>query len=120
MPRSSICGAIARISEFAADFADEVEEIDVNPLLARPDGAVALVTGGGRGIGAAVAQMAAVTAMQTADLAPTTAQKTASRMANRQAMDAVARWGTLKGAGLATVNAARRAAGQSAITLPGQ
>ena len=34
------CDAIARISEFAADFAGEVEEIDVNPLLARPDGAV--------------------------------------------------------------------------------
>jgi acyl-CoA synthetase (NDP forming) len=38
----AVCEAIARISEFAADFADEVEEIDVNPLLARPDGAVAL------------------------------------------------------------------------------
>jgi len=38
----SVCEAIARISEFAADYADEVEEIDVNPLLARPDGAVAL------------------------------------------------------------------------------
>jgi acetate---CoA ligase (ADP-forming) len=34
--------AIVRISEFAADYADEVEEIDVNPLLVRPDGAVAL------------------------------------------------------------------------------
>jgi acyl-CoA synthetase (NDP forming) len=38
----AVCEAIARISEFAADFADDVEEIDVNPLLARPDGAVAL------------------------------------------------------------------------------
>ena len=38
----AVCEAIARISEFAADYADEVEEIDVNPLLARPDGAVAL------------------------------------------------------------------------------
>lgn len=38
----SVCEAIARISEFAADYADQVEEIDVNPLLARPDGAVAL------------------------------------------------------------------------------
>lgn len=36
------CEAIARISEFAADHADRVEEIDVNPLLARHDGAVAL------------------------------------------------------------------------------
>lgn len=36
------CEAIARISEFATDFADQVEEIDVNPLLARPDGAIAL------------------------------------------------------------------------------
>ena len=38
----AVCDAIARISEFAADFADEVEEVDVNPLLARPDGAIAL------------------------------------------------------------------------------
>ena len=37
-----VCEAIARISEFAADHADAVEEIDVNPLLARPDGAIAL------------------------------------------------------------------------------
>ena len=36
------CEAIARISEFAVDCADEVEEIDVNPLLVRPDGALAL------------------------------------------------------------------------------
>jgi len=38
----AVCEAIVRISEFAADFPDEVEEIDVNPLLARPDGAIAL------------------------------------------------------------------------------
>ena len=38
----AVCDAIARISEFAADHADQVEEIDVNPLLARPEGAVAL------------------------------------------------------------------------------
>lgn len=38
----AVCDAIARISEFSADHADQIEEIDVNPLLARPDGAVAL------------------------------------------------------------------------------
>jgi len=38
----AVCEAIARISEFAADFSDSIEEIDVNPLLARPDGAIAL------------------------------------------------------------------------------
>jgi acyl-CoA synthetase (NDP forming) len=38
----AVCEAIARISEFAADHADQVEEIDVNPLLARADSAVAL------------------------------------------------------------------------------
>ncbi len=38
----AVCDAIARVSEFAADHAGEVEEIDVNPLLARADGAVAL------------------------------------------------------------------------------
>ncbi len=38
----AVCEAIARISEFAADHADAIEEIDVNPLLALSDGAVAL------------------------------------------------------------------------------
>ena len=38
----AVCEAIVRISEFAGDHADAVEEIDVNPLLARADGAVAL------------------------------------------------------------------------------
>jgi len=38
----AVCDAIARISELAADHADRIEEIDVNPLLARPEGAVAL------------------------------------------------------------------------------
>jgi acyl-CoA synthetase (NDP forming) len=38
----AVCEAIVRISEFAADHADAIEEIDVNPLLARADGAVAL------------------------------------------------------------------------------
>jgi acyl-CoA synthetase (NDP forming) len=39
---AAVCEAIARISEFAADHVDVIEEIDVNPLLARADGAVAL------------------------------------------------------------------------------
>ncbi len=38
----AVCEAVARLSELAADFADTIAEIDVNPLLARPDGAVAL------------------------------------------------------------------------------
>ena len=38
----SVCDTIARVSEFAADHADRIEEIDVNPLLARADGALAL------------------------------------------------------------------------------
>ncbi|MEO8143094.1 MAG: acetate--CoA ligase family protein [Betaproteobacteria bacterium] len=38
----AVCETIARISEFAADHADDVEEIDVNPLLALPEGAIAL------------------------------------------------------------------------------
>lgn len=38
----AVCETIARISEFAADHADVIEEIDVNPVLARPDAAVAL------------------------------------------------------------------------------
>jgi acyl-CoA synthetase (NDP forming) len=38
----AVCEAVVRISEFAADHAGAVEEIDINPLLARSDGAVAL------------------------------------------------------------------------------
>src|SRR5258706_2382969 len=38
----AVCEAIARISEFATDHAAEIEEIDVNPLLACRDGAIAL------------------------------------------------------------------------------
>jgi acyl-CoA synthetase (NDP forming) len=38
----AVCEAIVRISEFAADHADQIEEVDVNPLLARSDGAIAL------------------------------------------------------------------------------
>jgi acyl-CoA synthetase (NDP forming) len=38
----ALCEAIARISELAADHRDRIEELDVNPLLARADGAVAL------------------------------------------------------------------------------
>ena len=38
----AVCEAIARISELGADYAGEIEEIDVNPLLARADGAFML------------------------------------------------------------------------------
>ncbi len=71
-------------------------------------------------VGAATAQMAAVNVMQTADLAPTTAQRTAAQAANRQTTEALARWTTLKRDGLARVNAARRAAGQPVIIVTGQ
>ena len=69
-------------------------------------------------IGAATAQMAAVNAMQTADLAPTTAQKIAHQTAFRQVVEANARLASLQRSGLARVNVARRAAGQPAIALP--
>ncbi len=38
----AVCETMARVSELAADFSDRIEEIDVNPVLARADGAVAL------------------------------------------------------------------------------
>lgn len=69
-------------------------------------------------IGAAIAQMAAVNAMQTAEVAPTTSQKIASEAAFRQVMEANARLVGLQTRGLARVNAARRAAGQPEIVLP--
>jgi len=69
-------------------------------------------------IGAAITQMAAVNAMQTADAAPTTSQKIATRTAYTQVLQASARLVSLQTTGLARVNAARRAAGQPTITLP--
>jgi hypothetical protein len=69
-------------------------------------------------IGAAIAQMAAVNVMQTADAAPTTSQKIATRTAYTQVVEASARLTSLQTTGLARVNAARRAAGQPAIALP--
>ena len=38
----ALAEAIARISELAADQAGRVSEIDVNPILARPDGVLAV------------------------------------------------------------------------------
>jgi photosystem II stability/assembly factor-like uncharacterized protein len=67
---------------------------------------------------AATSVMAAATAMQWSDVAPTRVQLDAARFADRQAADVLARWRTLQTTGLAAVNTARRAAGQSAIVLP--
>ena len=39
---NALAEAIARFSELAADLADSVSEIDVNPLIARPDGVLAV------------------------------------------------------------------------------
>jgi hypothetical protein len=64
------------------------------------------------------AMMAAAMAMQTADVAPTAAQVSAVTTARAQGAAAMAQWNALRTTGLATVNAARRAAGQPVITIP--
>jgi photosystem II stability/assembly factor-like uncharacterized protein len=63
-------------------------------------------------------QLAAALSMHDADVAPTARQRTAVRNAQRYAADAMARWRTLSTTRLAAINAARRTAGQSTITLP--
>ncbi len=67
---------------------------------------------------ASQAMMAAAMAMQTADVAPTAAQLAACASAREQVSLAMARWTSLRTTGLASLNASRRAAGQSPITIP--
>ena len=62
--------------------------------------------------------VAAAMAMQGADIAPTAAEVAACTGARSQSRDVLARWGTLKTADLAALNARLKAAGQPAVTLP--
>lgn len=39
---SAVVDAIMRVQRLAVDLADDLAELDINPLLARPDGVVAL------------------------------------------------------------------------------
>jgi hypothetical protein len=82
---------------------------------------------GGRGGGAAAAptldgvsatMMAAAMAMQAADAAPTAREVAACADARRQAAAVTATWTKLSTVDLAALNAARKAAGQPAITIP--
>ncbi len=70
-------------------------------------------------LASSTAMMTAAMAMQTADVAPTAAQVAACTSARAQAAAAMAKWNTLRTTGLAALNAARRAVGQPAITIPG-
>jgi photosystem II stability/assembly factor-like uncharacterized protein len=81
---------------------------------------------GGRGGGPAAAPtldsvsgtlMAAAMAMQTADTAPTGREVAACAEARRQATAVTAKWTKVSTVDLATLNAARKAAGQPAITI---
>jgi hypothetical protein len=87
--------------------------------------------GGGRGRGGggsapatlqsvSDAMLAAAMAMQGADVAPTANDVAAAARARSQATDVMRRWNALKTTGLAALNAKRKAAGQAAITPPGQ
>jgi hypothetical protein len=86
--------------------------------------------GGGRGRGAGGAsevqnletvmnsQMAAAMAMQAAEVPPTASQIAAVTKARADAAGVMKRWTTVKTSGLASLNAKRKKAGQSAIELP--
>ena len=62
------------------------------------------------------AVMAAIGAIQGADVAPTATQIAAGDRARAQAAGALARWGVLKSTGLAGFNARRKAAGQPEVS----
>ena len=59
--------------------------------------------------------MAAAMAMQSADVAPTTAQVAACTRAQAQSAEVMARWTALSTTGLAELNARRKAAGQPTV-----
>jgi photosystem II stability/assembly factor-like uncharacterized protein len=63
------------------------------------------------------ASLAAAMAMQSADVTPTAAQIAACRRAHSQLLEVLARWTAIKTTGLATLNAKRKAAGQSPVTI---
>ncbi len=73
---------------------------------------------GGTLIGAATAMMAAVNAIQGADVAPTAAQVAAITQARTLGASTMAQWKALSTSGLSALNTARRAGGQAAVTLP--
>ncbi|MDQ2889027.1 MAG: glycoside hydrolase [Gemmatimonadota bacterium] len=61
---------------------------------------------------------AAAMAMQSADVAPTASEVNASERARAQLSDVMSRWNALKTAGLTAFNTKRKAAGESAVSLP--
>ena len=62
--------------------------------------------------------MGAAMAMQGAEVAPTANQAAACDRAGRQLAEVMKQWTALKTAGLAELNARRKAAGQPAVTIP--
>ncbi|HYW51805.1 MAG TPA: hypothetical protein VE861_14415, partial [Gemmatimonadaceae bacterium] len=74
--------------------------------------------GGATLLGSATAMMAAANAMQGADVAPTAAQVAAASAARAQGASAMRQWNMLRTSRLASLNAARQAAGQPVITMP--
>ncbi|MGH9407833.1 MAG: hypothetical protein ACRD1V_00105, partial [Vicinamibacterales bacterium] len=60
----------------------------------------------------------AAMALQAADMAPTARDTAACTDARHQAATVMAQWTTLTTVDLAALNAKRKAAGQSAITVP--
>jgi hypothetical protein len=66
------------------------------------------------------AMMAAAMAMQGADVAPTAGQVASAAKARADGAPTIRAWTTLRTTGLAALNAKLRAAGQPAVTLPGE
>jgi photosystem II stability/assembly factor-like uncharacterized protein len=62
--------------------------------------------------------MGAAMAMQGSEVAPTAVQVAACDRVRKQSAELMKKWTTLKTAGLADLNAKRKAAGQAAVTLP--
>ena len=66
------------------------------------------------------AMLGAAMAMQGADVAPTANDVAACSLARSESRDVTAKWNTLRTAGLAALNAKRKAAGQPPIMLSGK
>jgi hypothetical protein len=108
---------------------EKEQHAEVNPLKAQLDSIAPTEVRTGRGgrrggrpaptlDGVSGTALAASLALQAAETAPTAAQIAACARAQAQVDAAMARWNTMKTTGLSSLNAALKAKGQAAVTLP--